>query len=283
MPSTRCSSAACTSHTKYDAKASSTYEKDDKPFSIQYGTGSLTGVFSYDTLEVGGVTVKKQRFAESIEEPGTTFVAAQFDGIFGLGFNAISVDKTKTPLDNMISQRAIKKGLFGFYLSGQGAEGSTFTIGDIDTDHVDGEITWLPVTREGYWQVALDGASVGTDSIANNGQAVVDTGTSLIALPTEVAKQINTKLKALPIIKINGIRFIKCSGLPDVTFKLGGREFTLKNEEYATTKFLFGYCISPFIGLDTPNNLWIIGDTFLRKFYSIYDLDNKRVGLANSK
>ena len=29
--------------------------------------------------------------------------------------------------------------------------------------------------------------------------------------------------------------------------------------------------------------IWIIGDTFLRKYYSIYDLGKDRVGLAKSK
>lgn len=76
----------------------------------------------------------------------------------------------------------------------------------------------------------------------------------------------------------------KRSTLPDLTFTLTGHNFTIGAEDYILE--VQGSCISSFMGIDIPEPagpLAILGDTFLRRWYSVYDLGTNSVGLARAK
>ena len=73
VPSTQCTSIACFLHAKYDSGASSSYKANGSEFSIQYGSGSMEGFVSKDTLTIGDLSIKGQDFAEATKEPGLAF------------------------------------------------------------------------------------------------------------------------------------------------------------------------------------------------------------------
>ncbi|GIZ48294.1 hypothetical protein CKM354_001136200 [Cercospora kikuchii] len=287
VPSQECGSIACYLHSKYDHSDSSTYKKNGSSFAIRYGSGSLEGYVSQDTVQIGDLKIKDQLFAEATSEPGLAFAFGRFDGILGLGYDTISVNGIPPPFYNMIDQGLLDEKVFAFYLSStdKGDE-SEAIFGGVNKDHYTGEMTKIPLRRKAYWEVDLDAIAFG-DQLAeiDSTGAILDTGTSLIALPSTLAELLNKEIGAKK--SYNGQYTVDCSkrdSLPDLTFTLTGHNFTIDAFDYILE--VQGSCISAFMGFDIPEPagpLAILGDAFLRKWYSVYDLENNAVGLAKAK
>ncbi|KAJ5793612.1 hypothetical protein N7457_000211 [Penicillium paradoxum] len=288
VPSQSCNSIACYLHSKYDSSSSSTYEKNGTEFEIRYGSGSLSGFVSTDTLQIGDLKVEGQDFAEATNEPGLAFAFGRFDGILGLGYDTISVNKMVPPFYNMINQKLVDEPVFAFYLGDANKDGdnSEATFGGIDESHYTGELIKIPLRRKAYWEVELDSIALG-DSVAEleNTGVILDTGTSLIALPSTMAELLNKEIGATK--GFTGQYSVDCEkrdSLPDLTFTLAGHKFTIGPHDYILE--VQGSCISSFMGMDFPEPvgpLAILGDAFLRRWYSVYDLGNNAVGLAKAK
>ena len=112
---------ACLNHNQYDSEKSSTWTEDGTRFEIQYGTGSMVGFQSIDDVNISptseeGLTAYQATFAEAVEEPGITFVAAAFDGIMGLSYPTISVNGA-TPIYNQLMENGdVDSGVFAFWI-----------------------------------------------------------------------------------------------------------------------------------------------------------------------
>jgi len=286
VPSTKCMSVACFLHAKYDSSASSTYKANGSEFSIQYGSGSMEGFVSNDNLAIGDLKIKGQDFAEATKEPGLAFAFGKFDGILGLAYDTISVNHIIPPFYSMINQKLIDAPVFSFRLGSSEEDGGEAVFGGIDNNAYSGKIAYVPVRRKAYWEVELEKVEFGDDALElSNTGAAIDTGTSLIVVPTDVAEMLNAQIGATK--SWNGQYTVDCNkvpSLPDFSFYFGGNPYALKGSEYILN--VQDTCISPFMGMDINlpgGSLWIVGDVFLRKYFTVYDLGRNAVGFALSR
>jgi len=128
-----------------------------------------------------------------------------FDGIFGMGFQSISVDGVVTPFQNMIKQGLVQESVFAFWLNrtAGGVPGGELVLGGYDASHVNGPITYVPLVNETYWEFAVDDILFDGQSLGycNNGcHGIADTGTSLLAGPADMVTAINQKLGAIGVL-----------------------------------------------------------------------------------
>jgi len=287
VPGKNCSFFKCWLHPKYDETKSPDFKADGRKFEVQYGSGPVEGVFNTDTVTVGGVDVKGQTFAEistvSFGPLNIAFAMGKFDGLLGLGFNTISQYHIPTPFEQMVSQKLISEPVFAFYLPDDASLKGELVLGGTDKSHYTGELVSVPLTNESYWEVSLDGMKYGDSAIVTGSmKAIIDSGTSLLAGPKDAVSKIATAAGATSLAgKEYVVDCSKVSTLPDLSITLGGKPFTLSANDYVIQ--MQGQCLFAFVGMDIPapaGPLWIMGDVFMRKYYSVFDYGNKQMQFA---
>mmetsp|Transcript_61293 Transcript_61293/g.168260 ORF Transcript_61293/g.168260 Transcript_61293/m.168260 type:complete len:177 (-) Transcript_61293:580-1110(-) len=126
----------------------------------------------------------------------------------------------------------------------------------------------------------MEGIDVGGAPFERGSSAIVDTGTSLLVGPTDgVKKLVQTLGLPADAAAISGQYAIPCERVPDLptlTFKIAGRDYSLSGEEYVLRLEAGGQkaaCLLGVMAMDIPppaGPLWILGDVFLSKYFSIY-------------
>ncbi|XP_030639734.1 pepsin A-like [Chanos chanos] len=279
VPSVYCPSEACKNHVQFDPQHSDTFQWSSETVSIQYGTGSMDGYLGYDTVRVGGISVSNQIFGLSTTE--APFMASmQADGILGLAFPSIAASGATPVFDNMMSQNLVSQDLFSVYLSNDNRKGSFVLFGEIEKSYYTGSLTWIPLSSESYWQVNMDKVTLNGNIVGCAGgcQAILDTGTSVIVGPSADFYNIVSWIGA--DVDKYGDANVNCNNIdnmPSVTFTLNGNEFTIPASAYVSQS-QYG-CMAGF-GDGGSEKLWILGDVFLRQFYTVFDRQKNAAGLA---
>ncbi|KAM3670422.1 pepsin A-like [Ammospiza nelsoni] len=280
VPSVFCSSPACRNHNRFNPAESSTFLSTNDTLFIAYGTGSMTGVLGYDTVDVAGINVRNQIFGLAETEPGDFFYYTPFDGILGLAFPSIASSGATPVFDNMMTENLVDRNLFSVYLSRDDEGGSFVLFGAIDPYYTTRGISWIPLSAETYWQISMQSVSVsGTPVACSSGcQAIVDTGTTLLAVPIRAFR---TLMRLLGASSSGEISCEAVRNLPSLIFHINGKEFPVPPRAYVLRSN--GYCSLALQGMDVPTEegeLWILGDVFIREYYVIFNRATNKVGLS---
>ncbi|KAM6041118.1 pepsin B-like isoform 1-T1 [Theristicus caerulescens] len=289
VPSTYCQTAACLNHAKFNPSDSSTFTYYGQSYTISYGSGALTVVLGYDTVTIQSIVVTNQEFGLSSNEPTQPFYYADFDGILGMGYPSLAVGGTPTVLQGMLQQNQLTEPIFSFYFSRQPTYnyGGELILGGVDTQLFRGDITWAPVTQELYWQVALNEFAIGqsaTGWCSQGCQAIVDTGTFQVTVPQQY---LSSFLQALGAQETSYGYAVDCNevqNMPPITFVINGAQLPLYPSAYVSNNN--GYCTLgievTYLPSQNGQPLWILGDVFLKEYYTVFDMGNNRIGFAPS-
>jgi len=213
---------------------------------------------------------------------GIAYRLAKFDGILGMGWDSIVVGGAVAPFTALVDSGKLDDPVFAFYLTA-GKPGE-LVLGGVDDSHYTGDFTYVPLIAENYWEIALDGVKVNGKSVSSTKKAIVDSGTSLLAGPKDEVAKLAAAVGATPVAGGKEYQIDCNADAPDVSFTIGGKDYTLTSKEYSLNES--GQCIFGMMGIDIPapnGPLWILGDVFMRKYYTKFDHGNKQLGFALSK
>ena len=273
------------------SKSDSCYPNQNTRVNIAYGAGSVNGYLAFDHISINpNISVLNQTFILSYNIVDMkNFIA---DGICGLGLSS----KYPSLLDNLKSQGIIENQFFSLYLDNNPeAYADSFSeliINGIDSSYYKGSFMYLPLSNNHSWSINLENVELNGNNIPITAStALIDSGSSLIIVPQSDFHQIESTLQNqfnfyCFVDSISNLLKCECpngdiNNFPALNLTFQNYSLSLPPSYYITQDQ--NVCTLLIDGV--PNiKMWVLGDVFLRYYYTIFDAENKQIGfaLANS-
>jgi len=250
-------------------------------------------VVATDTVTMSGLTVNPQGFG-AVE---VSSLSGPNAGLLGLGFPANSASGATPFFINLAQGGKLASNIFSFFLARHGASGSELCFGCMDSAKFTGNTSFFPLDpaatngTQAYWNIASSGLSYNGATPSVPIGAVIDSGTTLIYVPTAAAEAFYSQISGAgqaPAEVGEGFYTLPCStmenGLGTVAFVFGGQSFAVNPSDFnlGPVDETGETCVAGIAASDDAGGLSILGDEFLKNWYSVFDLGNLRVGFAQA-
>ncbi|KAG0140569.1 hypothetical protein CROQUDRAFT_53026 [Cronartium quercuum f. sp. fusiforme G11] len=279
-------------HNVYDPAKSSTSKKiHGSSWHISYGDGSsASGVVYEDDIKIGDLTCEKQG-VEVADKLSSSFLNSQgSDGLLGLAWPQINTAKPqqKTPMQNFMEKNITEKGVFTACLRHDKEGKGFYSFGTVlagEAGVKEESIEYTPIDNsKGFWEFPSEKAVIGSQTVdLKSNTAIADTGTTLALVADEV---VDALYKAIPGAKLDnqmgGYVFPENAKVPDVQIAVADKMYTIYGKDLGygepTNGMVFG-------GIQSRGNnpFDILGDTFLKSVYVVFDQKNVQIGFAQRK
>lgn len=276
-----CNSKACQVHNTFGEAASSSLKMSSDKWKVGYGTGTVSGLLGSDSLSIANISVDMTFGLAS--EASDDLQSYPMDGILGLGRASKGVFGHDSFMDVVAKQKLLSSNIVSFSLSRGSAkvQDGSVTFGGVDDSKYKGDISYTDtVGSKDHWSIPLDDVTVDGAACGFSGKsAFLDTGTSYILIPPDDAKVLHDKI---PGAKAQGERnhIIPCNSSAELQFSFSGVNYTISPKDYVGSKSGSG-CVSTIVGHEMfGEDVWLVGDVFLKNVYTVFDYDQNRIGLA---
>ncbi|KAI8992524.1 aspartic peptidase domain-containing protein [Pilobolus umbonatus] len=278
----------CRAHQRFSPSLSYTYQQhhSQSEMTIKYGTGSIHANLGTDNIKIGNMTLYQVHVADAVDI-SDEFRNLPIDGILGLGLadlSKIREDGRMSLIETMVYQNIIQNAIFGMYMQPGGGE---IDFGGTDPTRYTGEFVYSQVIGNQYWLTKIDLFIFGkvSDGIR---YVVVDSGTTLIITSIQDAHLIHSQITGA-VMNRNGIYHIPCylkGLLPPLELLISNHYLLISSYEYILVAVEDDptMCISGIAGqnMREPDH-WILGDVFLKSYYTVFDHENRRLGFAKAR
>lgn len=276
-----CISASCKLHNSFGAADSTTFQALTSTFSVAYGSGSVSGTLATDSLNLAGLT-----FSATFGIADTTsadFTSFPMDGILGL-----SQAEGETPnfLDTLVATKDLKSNIFGISINraADGPNDGEINLGAPDKSKFSGSLGYNAVNSSGGgdWAISMDDVGFDGNLAGITGRlAYIDTGTSYVFAPAE---DVATFHKLIPGSGTSdSVTYsVPCTTTTTVEFVFGGVSYSVLAKDWVGGAVGGGQCTSNIYGHEVVSDSWLLGDTFLKNVYAVFDVDQNRVGKYTS-